>query len=70
MGFTNNPKVKGQRLQSKSFVLSILVKEVYPTISENIKVDEFSLAEKHLFEVEHVNTSFFSASVITKNSQF
>ena len=29
MEFTDKPKVKGQRLQSKSFVFGALAKEVY-----------------------------------------
>ena len=44
MGFTNNPMVKGQRLQPKSLIFGGLAKET----AENIIADNFSQAEKQL----------------------
>ena len=63
------PRLKVKGYSPKVLFLVFWLKKCM-SISENIIVDEFSLAEKHLFKVEHVNTKFFSASVITKTVNF
>ena len=54
-------KVKSYSLIKILFMVLWLKKCVWLTISENIIADEFSLAEEHLSEVEHVNAKLFFA---------